>query len=110
MKEVDENEAVACSLAADDLGDRTKVWRELLRGRLLRGEPTDDGWVLTLSAAPGVAAAARRLAELEAELPLDEGAGRRRRRGPDQAEFLEPGRPRGDPRAVSIRLRRREAL
>lgn len=60
------NETVACSLAIGDFHDRTQVWRELLGSQLLSREPTRDGCVLTLSAAPGVAAAVRRLAELEA--------------------------------------------
>lgn len=60
------NETVTCSLAVGDFHDRTKAWRELLGSRLLSRESTHDGCVLTLSAAPGVAEAARRLAELEA--------------------------------------------
>lgn len=60
------NETVACSLGVDDFHDRSRVWRELLGSRLLYREATHDGCVLTVSAAPGVAAAARRLAELEA--------------------------------------------
>lgn len=61
------NEPVTCSLGIGDFDDRSKVWRELLGTRLLRRESTQDGCVLTLSAAPAVATAARRLAELEAE-------------------------------------------
>lgn len=61
------NESVTCSLGTGDFDDRSKVWRELLGARLLRRESTDDGCVLTLTAAPGVATTARRLAELEAD-------------------------------------------
>ena len=61
------NETVACSLQARDLDHRTESWRDLLGGRILRWQSTHDGCVLTLSAAPGVAAAARHLAALEAE-------------------------------------------
>lgn len=60
------SETVSCSLRAGDFDDRTDGWRELLGGRLLRREPTHDGCVLTVRADPGVAAAARHLAELEA--------------------------------------------
>ena len=58
---------VACSLRPGDLEDRTGAWRELCTGRLLGREWVDGGWVLRLTAAPGVAAAARELARLEAE-------------------------------------------
>lgn len=61
------NERVVCSLDPHDFDDRSRNWRDLLSGRLLTRESTDDGCVLTLSAAPGVAAAARRLAESEAD-------------------------------------------
>lgn len=61
------NETVACSLRAGDFDDRIKLWRDLLSGRLLGRESTNDGYELTLDAAPGVAAAVQRLAELEAE-------------------------------------------
>ena len=58
--------AVACSLGPSDFNDRAQAWRELLGPRLLSRRWTDDGCVLTLTAAPGVALVARELARLEA--------------------------------------------
>lgn len=58
---------VGCSLGPVNLEDRYRAWRELLEARLLRRQPAGDGCVLTLTAAPGVAATARELVRLEAE-------------------------------------------
>lgn len=72
-------ETMACSLGRRDFNHRRQAWVELLAGRLLRRESTEDGCVLTLTAARGVAAAARRLAREEAEccpwmkVQVDEG-------------------------------------
>jgi hypothetical protein len=58
---------VACSLELGDFEDRCQAWQELVAGRLQERQWTDDGCVLTLSAAPGVGTEARRLARLEAD-------------------------------------------
>ena len=58
---------VACTLKPTELADRREAWRRLIDGWLVRRGASDRGAVLTFRADPGVAAAARELAALEAE-------------------------------------------
>ena len=62
-----ETPPVACTLRPRELADRRQAWQQLLEGWLLQREATPEGGSLILSPAPGVARAARELAELEAE-------------------------------------------
>jgi hypothetical protein len=68
MSEEDRSsQPVACTLRPRQLADRGDAWKQLLRGWMVNRQATPEGGQITLLAAPGVASAARELAELEAE-------------------------------------------
>lgn len=58
---------VACTLQPRQLADRCEAWRRLVRDWMVSREATPEGARVTMLGAPGVARAAREMAELEAE-------------------------------------------